>query len=112
MNIMLGSTVFVWEQITRTVEMLFYQSRIHQLGHVISCEGTVVDLVKVEVVREWSVSTNVPKVCNFVCLAGYYQRFVEGFSKIAIQLWNCRKITKSLCGPRNVRKHFEGSKSC
>jgi hypothetical protein len=73
MNIMLGSTVFAWEQITRTVEMFFYQSRIHQLGHVISCEGIVVDLVKVEVFREWSVSTNVPKVCNFMCLAGYYQ---------------------------------------
>jgi hypothetical protein len=109
---MLGCIVFAWEKITRTVEMLFYQSRIHQLGHVISCEGTVVDLVKVEVVMEWSVSTNVPKVSNFVCLARYYQRFVEGFSKIAIQLWNCRTITKSLCGSRNVRNHFEGSKSC
>jgi hypothetical protein len=48
---MLGSIVFAWKQITRTVEMFFYQSRIHQLGHVVSSEGTVVDLVKVEVVR-------------------------------------------------------------
>jgi hypothetical protein len=101
-NITLGSIVFAWEQITRTVEMLFYQSRIHQLGHVISCEGIVVDPVKVEAIREWFASTNVPKVCNFVGLAGYYQRFVEGFSKIEIRLRNCRKRTRSLCGPRNA----------
>jgi hypothetical protein len=73
LNIALGSTVFVWEQITRTIEMLFYQSRIHKLGHVISCEGTVVDPMNVEAFREWYASTNVPKVCNFVGLAGYYQ---------------------------------------
>ena len=84
MNISLGSTMFAREQIMRTIEMFFYQSRIHQLGHVISCEDIIVDPVKVEAIREWFASMNVSKVCNFVGLAGYYQRFVEGFLKIEI----------------------------
>jgi phage terminase large subunit len=37
----------------------FYQSRIHYLGHVISSEGIVVDLVKVEPIMEWPTPTNI-----------------------------------------------------
>ena len=37
----------------------YYQSRIHYLGHVISDEGIVVDLAKVEAIMEWPMPTNV-----------------------------------------------------
>jgi hypothetical protein len=60
----------------------FYQSKIHYLGHVISDEGIIVDPTKVEAIMEWLALTNVPKVCSFMGLAGYYRRFVEGFLKI------------------------------
>jgi hypothetical protein len=46
------------------------------------------DPVKVDAIRKCPASTNVPEVCNFTGLTGYYQRFVEGFSKIEIQLRN------------------------
>jgi hypothetical protein len=111
-NIALGSIVFAWEQIMRIVEMLFHQSRIHQLGHVISGEGIDVDPTKVEAIREWPASTNVPDVHNFMGLADIINGSIEGFSKIAIRLRNCRRRKRSLCGPRNVQKHFEGSRSC
>jgi hypothetical protein len=58
-----------------------------------------VDPMKVEAIREWPAPTNVPEVRNFMGLAGYYQWFVEGFSKIEIRLRNCRRRTRSLCGP-------------
>ena len=62
---------------------LFYQSRIHYLGHVISGEGITMDLAKVEAIMECPALTNVTEVCSFMGLAGYYRRFVEGFLKIA-----------------------------
>jgi hypothetical protein len=38
---------------------LFYQLKIHYLGHIISNEGIIVDPVKVEAIMEWPASTNV-----------------------------------------------------
>jgi hypothetical protein len=41
------------------------------------------DLEKVKTIMEWPVPKNSHEVRRFMGLAGYYQRFVEGFSKIA-----------------------------
>jgi hypothetical protein len=90
----------------------FYQSRIHYLGHVISGEGIAMDPAKVEAIMEWPAPMNVTEVHSFMGLVGYYRRFVEGFSKIANPITNCRRKTRSLFGQRNVWKHFGGLRSC
>jgi hypothetical protein len=59
-----------------------YQTKIHYLGHIISGEGIVVDPTKVEDIMEWPAPTNTQEVCIFMGLASYYQRFIDGFSKI------------------------------
>jgi hypothetical protein len=41
-----------------------------------------VDPRKVREVLNWSPPKNVPKIRRFLGLAGYYHRFIEGFSKI------------------------------
>jgi hypothetical protein len=52
------------------------------LGHVISKGGIFVDPSKVQDVLSWNAPTSVSDTRSFLVLAGYYQRFIEGFSNI------------------------------
>ena len=44
--------------------------------------GIEVDPKKVEAVLKWEVPTNVFELRSFLGMAGYYRRFIEGFSII------------------------------
>jgi hypothetical protein len=46
-------------------------------------DGVAVDPEKIEAVSEWQQPKSVTDIRNFLGLAGYYQRFIENFSKIA-----------------------------
>jgi hypothetical protein len=84
----------------------FYQSRIHYLGHVISGEGIAVDPAKVEAIMEWPAPTNVTEVRSFMGLAGYYRRFVEGFSKIANPITELQKKNKKFVWTEKCAEAF------
>ena len=66
----------------------FWLNKVVFLGHVISPEGISVNPQKIEVIVNWKPPTNFSEVRIFLGLAGYYRKFVEGFSKIAIPLTN------------------------
>ncbi|XP_027903645.1 uncharacterized protein LOC114163541 [Vigna unguiculata] len=56
------------------------------LGHMISAQGISVDPSKVEVMLKWERPKSVIEIKSYVGLAGYYKRFIEGFSKIVAPL--------------------------
>ena len=69
----------------------FYKDRIHYLGHIISEEGISVDPDKIEAIMNWPTPRNVIDVRYFMGLARYYQRFIEGFSKVAHAITSLQK---------------------
>jgi hypothetical protein len=85
----------------------FYQSKIHYLGHVISGEGIVMDPTKVEAIMEWPAPTNVPEVRSFMGLAGYYRRFIEGFSKIENPITELQKKNKKFVWTEKCAEAFQ-----
>ena len=61
----------------------FWIDKVTFLGHIISNGGISVDPAKVKEIVVWSIPTTVTEIWSFLGLAGYYRRFIKGFSKIA-----------------------------
>jgi len=64
----------------------FWLREVNFLGHVISNGGIAVDPSKVDAVMQWESQKSVFEIRSFLGLAGYYRRFIEGFSKLAFPL--------------------------
>ncbi|GKD33894.1 putative reverse transcriptase domain-containing protein [Tanacetum coccineum] len=58
-------------------------SPLQFLGNVIDSKGIHVDPAKIESIKVWASPKSPTKIHQFLGLAGYYRRFIEGFSKIA-----------------------------
>ncbi|GJR81489.1 putative reverse transcriptase domain-containing protein [Tanacetum coccineum] len=61
----------------------FWIPKVQFLGHVIDSKGIHVDPAKIESVKDWASPKSATEIRQFLGLAGYYRRFIEGFSKIA-----------------------------
>nr|GFB87711.1 putative reverse transcriptase domain-containing protein [Tanacetum cinerariifolium] len=61
----------------------FWIPKVQFLGHVIDSQGIYVNLAKIESVKDWASPKSPMKIRQFLGLAGYYRRFIEGFLKIA-----------------------------
>ncbi|GJV12188.1 putative reverse transcriptase domain-containing protein [Tanacetum coccineum] len=61
----------------------FWLSKVQFHGHVIDSEGIHVDPGKIEAIKDRASPKTLTEIRQFIGLAGYYRRFIEGFSKIA-----------------------------
>ena len=69
----------------------FWLKEVSFLGHVISSGGISVDPAKVVAVLQWETPKSATEIRSFLGLAGYYRRFIEGFSKLALPLTQLTK---------------------
>ncbi|GKB12823.1 putative reverse transcriptase domain-containing protein [Tanacetum coccineum] len=61
----------------------FWIPKVQFLGHVINSQGIHVDPTKIESIKDGASPKTPIKIRQFLGLAGYYRRFIEGFLKIA-----------------------------
>nr|GEU45973.1 hypothetical protein [Tanacetum cinerariifolium] len=61
----------------------FWIPKVQFLGHVIDSQGIHVDPAKIESIKDWALPKTPMEIRQFLGLAGYYRRFIKGFSKIA-----------------------------
>ena len=74
-----------------------FKDKIQYLVHAISKEGISVDLDKIRGIMEWHVPKDVSDVRSFMGITSYYQKFIEGFSKITNPITSLQKKGKKIC---------------
>ena len=89
----------------------FWLQQVGFLGHVLSAEGISVDPSKVKDVLDWSAPTTVSEIRSFLGLAGYYLRFIEGFSKITKPMTELLKKDKKFVWTEDYERSFNELKS-
>nr|GEX61179.1 putative reverse transcriptase domain-containing protein [Tanacetum cinerariifolium] len=65
------------------------------------------DPAKVEAITKWPRPTSVTEVRSFLGLAGYYRRFVEGFSRLALPLTKLMRKSEKFVWNEEREKSFE-----
>jgi hypothetical protein len=81
----------------------FFQKQVHYLGHVIY-EGVAVDPNNIKSIMDGPTPKDVFDIRSFMDLAGYYRRFIKGFSKIGCPITFFRKRELNSFGHQNVKR--------
>ncbi|XP_073016426.1 uncharacterized protein [Primulina eburnea] len=85
----------------------FCLNSVSFLGHVISEAGVSVDPKKVELILDWPKPRNATDIRSFLGLAGYYRKFVEGFSSIVVPLTRLTQKNSKFIWDDNCEKSFQ-----
>ncbi|MCI75422.1 IPP transferase, partial [Trifolium medium] len=69
--------------------------------------GIAVDPAKVDAVSQWGTPESAPEIRSFLGLAGYYRRFIEGFSKLALPLTQLTRKDQAFVWDEKSEKSFQ-----
>ncbi|GBG67590.1 hypothetical protein CBR_g719 [Chara braunii] len=84
----------------------FVWQELEYLGHFVTREGISPLSDKIQAIQEWPEPQNVMDVRSFLGLAGYYQRFIKGYSKIAAHLTKLQCKDRSFDFGEDARESF------
>lgn len=85
----------------------FFQKEVNYLGHVVSEDGVKVNPDKIAVIKDWKTPQTEKDLRSFLGLAGYYRKFIKGFSQIAAPLHSVlTKQEKKVTGKKMVTKEI------
>nr|GEW07165.1 COBRA-like protein 1 [Tanacetum cinerariifolium] len=85
----------------------FWLGQVAFLGHIVSADGITMDPAKVNAITKWPRSKTVTEIRSFLGLAGYYRRFVEGFSCLALPLTKLMSKGEKFVWDEEREKSFE-----
>ena len=85
----------------------FWLREVSFLGHVILKGGIAMDSSNVDAVLQWESPKSVFEIRSFLGLAGYYQRFIEGFSMLALSLTQLTRKRQAYVWDAKCEKSFQ-----
>nr|GEW52714.1 hypothetical protein [Tanacetum cinerariifolium] len=85
----------------------FWLGQVAFLVHIVSADGITMDPTKVEAITKWPRPKIVTEIRSFSGLAGYYRRFMEGFSHLALPLTKLMRKCEKFVWDEEREKSFE-----
>jgi hypothetical protein len=89
----------------------FWLKEVAFLGHIVTDGGIKVDPGKISEILNWKQPKDVSKIKSFLGLAGYYKRFIEGFSKLVKPLTSLLEKGKEFKWDEACQNCFEELKN-
>ncbi|GBG74855.1 hypothetical protein CBR_g19368 [Chara braunii] len=89
----------------------FVWQELEYLGHFVTPEGISPLSDKIQAIQEWPEPRNVTDVRSFLGLAGYFQCFIKGYSKIAAHLTKLQCEDRSFDFGEEARESFMALKA-
>ncbi|GBG79193.1 hypothetical protein CBR_g28910 [Chara braunii] len=89
----------------------FARQEPEYLGHYVTLQGIRPLADKIEAIHVWPEPTNTMDVRSFMGLAGYYQRFITGYSRIAAPMTRLQSPNVPFVFDDDARRSFQALKT-
>ncbi|GBG92523.1 hypothetical protein CBR_g55822 [Chara braunii] len=89
----------------------FAWQELDYLGRYVTSQGIRLLPHKIEVIRVWPAPTNTTDVRSFMGLAGYYQRFITGYSRIVAPMTRLQSPKVSFVFDDDTRRSVQALKT-